>query len=160
MHREPAERYADARELAADLKRFVTGQLVGAHHYSRGVLAMRAIRRHPVIAAIALAVVALVVVGVIAFRRITAEQAATESRSRELLLGQARAMLETDPTAAVALLARYPDPPGSRAEADAVCAIALDAVSRGVSRHVLAGHAGPLRDVAFSPDGTELATTG
>jgi WD40 repeat protein len=160
MRREPAERYADARELAADLKRFVTGQLVGAHHYSRRVLAMRAIRRHPVITAVALSLVALIVVGVVALRRITAEQAATERRSRELLLGQARAMLETDPTAAVALVARYPDPPATRAEADAVRGIVLDAESRGVARQVLAAHGGAVRDAAFSPDGAELATVG
>jgi WD40 repeat protein/tRNA A-37 threonylcarbamoyl transferase component Bud32 len=156
MEREPDDRYANAGELAADLKRFVTGQLVGAHHYSRPVLIARAIRRHPVVAAIAVFAVALGLVGALAFRRIVAEQRATEARSRQLLLGQARALLDSDPTAAVALLQRYPAPAG--AEAEAVRAIALDAESRGVARHVLAGHTGFVRDVAFSPDGTKVAS--
>ena len=30
---DPAQRYADAGALAADLRRFVTGNLVGAHQY-------------------------------------------------------------------------------------------------------------------------------
>ena len=34
MARAPADRYADARGLAEDLRRFQAGQLVGAHRYS------------------------------------------------------------------------------------------------------------------------------
>jgi WD40 repeat protein/tRNA A-37 threonylcarbamoyl transferase component Bud32 len=156
MERERSARYANAGELAADIKRFVTGQLVGAHRYSRRVLVLRTIRRHPVIAAVAAFAVVLLVLGAVAVRRIVAEQAATESRSRELLLGQARAMVETDPTAAVALLGRYPDLP---AESPAVRAVALDAESRGVARHVLAGHTAALRGIAIAPDGKQLAST-
>ncbi|MCW5801561.1 MAG: serine/threonine protein kinase [Deltaproteobacteria bacterium] len=41
MARSPADRYPSARELAADLKRFQTGQLVAAHKYTRGELVAR-----------------------------------------------------------------------------------------------------------------------
>src|SRR5262249_55949268 len=46
MARNPADRYRTARELAQDLKRFVTGQLVAARVYSRAELVRRWIRRH------------------------------------------------------------------------------------------------------------------
>ncbi|HEY3804261.1 MAG TPA: protein kinase [Kofleriaceae bacterium] len=46
MAREPADRYASASELAADLRRFTTGQLVGAHHYGRRTLFARWLTRH------------------------------------------------------------------------------------------------------------------
>ena len=45
MAREPADRYATARELAEDLRRFATGQIVRAHEYSRRERARRFIRR-------------------------------------------------------------------------------------------------------------------
>ncbi len=35
MAREPAERYSSAADLAADVRRFTTGQLVSAHRYTR-----------------------------------------------------------------------------------------------------------------------------
>jgi len=157
MDRDPQARYANAGELAEELRRFVTGQLVRAHQYSRAVLVRRAIRRHPVAAVIGVFAVVLALSGGVALRRILAEKAATESRERQLLLGQARALLETDPTTSVALLKHYPDRAG---ENEAVRAIALDAESRGVARHVLAGHARDVRDVAFAPDGAQLASGG
>ncbi len=157
MAREPAARYADAGELCEELQRFVTGQLVRAHHYSRAVLVRRAIARHPLVAAIGVFALVLALLGAVAVRRIVVEKEAAESRGRELLLGQARALLDTDPTASVALLKRYPDRAG---ESEAVRAIALDAESRGVARHVLSAHTSDVRDVAFSPDGAELATAG
>ena len=46
MAREPADRYATARQLADELKRFSTGQMVGAHRYSRHERARRWVGRH------------------------------------------------------------------------------------------------------------------
>jgi serine/threonine protein kinase len=46
MARKPSERYASARELAEDLKRFQTGQLVSAHTYSLINLIGRRLRRY------------------------------------------------------------------------------------------------------------------
>ncbi|HMG55725.1 MAG TPA: protein kinase [Kofleriaceae bacterium] len=55
-------RYASAGELAADLRRFQTGQMVAAYAYSRGDLVRRFVRRHR--GAVALAAVFAAVVGV------------------------------------------------------------------------------------------------
>jgi hypothetical protein len=57
----PSERYRTAQEMAADLRNFQTGQLVGAHRYTTWQLFRRAIARHPVAVSFgALAAVALV----------------------------------------------------------------------------------------------------
>ncbi|HTR54102.1 MAG TPA: serine/threonine-protein kinase [Kofleriaceae bacterium] len=61
MARDPAARYGDARALAADLRRFQTGQLVSAHAYSPWQLAKRKLARHPVAIASAVALSALAV---------------------------------------------------------------------------------------------------
>jgi len=45
MSRSPDDRYPNGKELAEDLKRFQTGQLVGAHEYSRSTLVGRWLRR-------------------------------------------------------------------------------------------------------------------
>ena len=60
MRPEPAERYPTAKEMADDLRRYSTGQLVSAHVYSAGALARRWLRRHraAVTAAAALLVLA------------------------------------------------------------------------------------------------------
>src|SRR5262249_53746389 len=63
MARDASARYANAGELSEELKRFVTGQLVSAHHYSRAVLVRRAIRRHPLLAATAIFASVLALVG-------------------------------------------------------------------------------------------------
>jgi tetratricopeptide (TPR) repeat protein len=42
----PGERYADAGELATELRRFLTGQLVSAHRYTAGERLGRFVRRH------------------------------------------------------------------------------------------------------------------
>ena len=46
MARDQAQRYPTARELAEDLRRFLTGQIVGAHDYSRRICLMRFVRRN------------------------------------------------------------------------------------------------------------------
>ncbi len=82
MARDPARRYPTARELADDLRRFQTGQLVGAHQYSLGQLLRRWLRRHrAIVAVVAVAVVVLAVGGGLAIRRIlAAEQHADAER--------------------------------------------------------------------------------
>jgi tetratricopeptide (TPR) repeat protein len=73
MARDAAARYPSARELADDLRRFQTGQLVGAHRYSLGQLLRRWLRRHrTVLLATAAAAVAAIAIGVFALTRIIA----------------------------------------------------------------------------------------
>ena len=67
----PADRYADARELAQDLRKFQTGQLVGARRYTRRHLFARWLRRHRTAVAVAAAAfVILAVVGAASVRAI------------------------------------------------------------------------------------------
>ncbi|HEY1810951.1 MAG TPA: serine/threonine-protein kinase [Kofleriaceae bacterium] len=84
MARDPAARYRTARELADDLRRFQTGQLVGAHRYSAGQLLRRWMRRHrTAIAAVAAAAIVGIAVGVVALRRIFAAEALIEQQRAE-----------------------------------------------------------------------------
>jgi hypothetical protein len=58
MARERAQRYASAYDLAEDLKRFQTGQLVAAHRYSLAARVRRTIARHPAVALMTLVALA------------------------------------------------------------------------------------------------------
>jgi WD40 repeat protein len=82
MSRSPADRYANAGELVAELVRYRSGQLVGAHDYSRGELVRRWIRKHRllVIAASA-ALVALAIAGTIALLGIIRERDRADAQS-------------------------------------------------------------------------------
>ncbi|HET9993111.1 MAG TPA: serine/threonine-protein kinase, partial [Kofleriaceae bacterium] len=87
----PAQRYGDAGALAADLRRFVTGNLVGAYDYGAWARLVRFARRHRVALVVAgLSALALAVVAIVSVRRIVAERdqantarALAETRQRE-----------------------------------------------------------------------------
>jgi WD40 repeat protein len=147
MSRSPEGRYPSARELAEDLRRFQTGRLVSAHQYGRWTLFTRWLRRYraPVsVAAVALLVLA--VVGVVSVERVIAERNVARRRTEQLLLTQARGALERDPTEALAWLSTYPDDGEGWGE---VRSLAMDAVARGVARHVPP----PRGFFAFTADG-------
>lgn len=141
MAREPGQRYSNAGELAEDLRRFLAGRLVRAHHYSFAALAVRCMQQHR--AAIVVGLVLLAVAagfGVVGLRRIVAERNAAvearralEARQNALTLLQAQHSLRDEPTAALAWLKHHrPDPEqGWLAEA-----VAEEAVAHGVARHV------------------------
>ncbi len=123
-------RYADGTELAADLRRFLTGQLVAAHRYSRRERVVRFVKRYR--AATAVALIALGVIGVLSYVSITRivrerdvaenlrglalqeKQAAEEASAREaeraddLLIARASGLVATNPTVAVGLLHQLP----------------------------------------------------
>ena len=81
MAHDASQRYADASQLAADLKKFQTGQLVGAHRYSTWQLVRRFVHRHRTAFAIgAIAVTLLAVLGIVSVRRIIDERARTEEQ--------------------------------------------------------------------------------
>jgi tetratricopeptide (TPR) repeat protein len=73
MAPDPKDRYPSAQELAADLKRFETGQLVSVHSYSPLELLRRWLRRHraavTVAAVLTAALLAALVYGVAGIRR-------------------------------------------------------------------------------------------
>jgi tetratricopeptide (TPR) repeat protein/tRNA A-37 threonylcarbamoyl transferase component Bud32 len=76
-----ADRYPTAKQLADDLKKFQTGQLVGAHDYTARQLVARWVRRHRTAVAVGgVAVVALAAVGALAIHNVVQEQARTEQQ--------------------------------------------------------------------------------
>ena len=182
MSRDAAARYPTAKELADDLKRFQTGQMVSAHSYSRMAIIRRWLWRNRTPALVAAAsLVMLAVMGATSLRRIIREKdraedarrvaekaqiASEESRSRaeesrnDLILQQASAALERDPTAALAWLKLYPM---RGPKMPLVRDIAAQAYSFGVAKHVFHTAANPATvaktraPVSFSPDGKRLA---
>jgi tetratricopeptide (TPR) repeat protein len=82
----PVERYPTARELAADLRRFQTGQLVSAYRYSTRELLRRFVRRHRaaviVASALTAALVVAVATGFLAVRRQARIAEAERDRAR------------------------------------------------------------------------------
>src|SRR5262249_9671378 len=147
------ERYPSAKELAEDLKRFETGQLVSAHQYSVWALAQRWFRYHRVsMAVVAGCFVVLTAMGLVSLRRLIREHLA-EARRNQLLLVQARSSLDRDPTATVAWLKQYPaDATEWRAVRDAV----VQAENEGIAKHVIRSD---LALPALSPDGKMLVTS-
>ena len=74
---DPAVRYQNARALAEDLQRFLTGQLVASHHYSTREKIVRFIRKNRKFSA---ALAALVLVGTFAQIRIIHERNRADRR--------------------------------------------------------------------------------
>jgi eukaryotic-like serine/threonine-protein kinase len=152
----PAERYATARELAEDLKRYLTGQLVSVHRYSFAQLAQRWLARHrTAVTVAAIGLLALTATGVISVARIRRERDVAEARNAELILSQARASLEEEPTTAIAWLKLYPL---NAPDWGAARIMAADARNRGIAQRILRGPAATVSSVAFSPDGRTLAS--
>ncbi len=75
MAPDPSERYQHAGELADELRRFLTGQLVGAHQYSAFERVGRFVKRHKAAVVVSLfAAVAFGVFGTLAVKRIVHER--------------------------------------------------------------------------------------
>jgi hypothetical protein len=147
---EPETRYANAGALGEDVRRFLSGQLVAAHRYTSRQRLGRFAKRHrgaliiAAAAAVALAVLAWVSVSRVLSERDSATQArrdaereklaAEQARDRlaerndALVVTQARALLESNPTEALATLKQL-DPKSPRL--DEAKAVAQAAVMRG-----------------------------
>jgi WD40 repeat protein len=170
MARAPADRYATARELAADLKRFQTGQLVTAQVYGRWSLTRRWVhknRGYVALAAVAAAALSMIAIGLV--RRVVEERQIAEARGRqatiaatkaearknELVLAQAQAAIPRDPTAALAWLKNFPVlDDGALPD---IAAMVEEAEASGVARHVWRGDDWVV-GVAVSRDGSKVAT--
>jgi WD40 repeat protein/tRNA A-37 threonylcarbamoyl transferase component Bud32 len=163
MAREPDDRFATAKEMADELKRFQTGQLVTSHRYTPRELIGRWLRRHRAAVAVAsIAVAALVAIGGVALwrivdekRRANREAAEAIEHSDQALLAQAREALARDPTASLHALAQLSV--GSKAWGDARL-VAADAAQRGIA--VELPGATRAHALAFSPDDRALAVAG
>jgi WD40 repeat protein/tRNA A-37 threonylcarbamoyl transferase component Bud32 len=158
----PADRYPSGKELAEDLKRFQTGQLVTARSYPTRTLVWRwALRHRALVTAAVAALLAATIASVIGIDRVIDERNQAErargdavrsaraavSRSEELILQQALSSLPRDPTAAVAWLKDYP-----LHEPERVATMLDEARAAGVARHVWR-HKAWLYGVAIVPGG-------
>jgi WD40 repeat protein len=162
MARDKAARYPTARELADDLRRFQTGQLVGAHHYTTRQRVARWLRRHRALAVAA--ALALAVGGVSVWRVLAERGAAMTARDRAVAaanragVAQARAALAHDPALALAWLHDMATMSMSSAgpEWDAARVIAADALAQVPAQHVLRGHRA--RPRGLRADGMRVVT--
>ena len=171
MARDPGQRYSSATELAADLRRFTTGQLVGAHHYDRATLMRRWLVRHraPITVGSILAVL-LVISATLGIRGILAERdrvsaqrdiAVAETDRAETKLasalyekGLAAEAAREWPRAALyyAAARRHHDTP------EAAWAAGLAEARAVVPSVRYTGHSAWVHAVAISPDGERIAT--
>ncbi len=166
MSPSPAGRYADAGVLAEDLRRFTTGQLVAAHHYTVRDLLGRWLRRHRIAVGIsAFALVMLAAIAVLAVRRVVAARddaddaaAIAVRRADDVTLEHAESMLTYDPTRAAVLLRslKSEDPEVWRR----VSAILDSALARGVARGRVAHPGSQSSRIAASPSGDLVASVG
>ena len=182
MAYEPSKRYPSAAEFADDLRRFQTGQLVAAHHYSARERLRRLLRRYRGPLAVAGAsLVLLAIVSVVSLSRIIAERdeaqvardqaenardtaalAREESESARLsaerqadalALEQARIAAHDQPGRTIELLSDLHD----REDWARLRMIAADAAAQGLGKN-LVGHTAGASRLAFSPDGRLLVS--
>jgi WD40 repeat protein len=179
MDRDPEKRYPDAAALTEELKRFQAGKLVAAHDYSMGELATRWLKKNRKLVALgALSLIGFGVLGAVAVNNIAeerneadaqraravaeasrAEQARVQAVKRrdELLLAQARALVDEDPSKALATLGQLPETAEGWRDAQDV---AVDALAAGVTARLHNGHKGAVWALAVSPDGKLLVSGG
>ena len=169
MAHDPAARYASAKELADELRRFTAGKLVASHSYSFGQLLRRWIARYRVTLAVGIAaLVILALVGVLAIvnvmserdlangERLKAEAAQDRASTKydRLLYGLAKQALSSDPSHAAAWLKLMSDRGLSW---DRTQQVAVEAARLGIARE-LYGHTQDIELVAVTPDGTHVVT--
>ena len=171
---EAADRYPDAVALGEDVRRFLAGQLVAAHQYTRRQRLARFAKKYR--GALAVAAVASIAVAGLAWygvhRILTERDIADEARRVAILESQtskerlsavqdrderrtvanARALVATNPTAAVATLKQLPA--GSK-YSDEARTVAQSAVARGVVWGQQTTTAYTIQAL-LSPDGSKL----
>nr|HEX4312462.1 protein kinase [Kofleriaceae bacterium] len=98
MAQEPPDRYPDAGAVAVELRRFLTGQLVGAHRYTAWQRVARFVRKHrAAVGVAAIATATLAVGGTLALRDVLASRdRADRERDIAVIRGQAAEQLVDD----------------------------------------------------------------
>jgi WD40 repeat protein len=158
MARDPAARYPTAEEMAEDLRRFQTGQLVGSHRYTRWQLLRRFMSRHRMaLTAGATALAATLTVGGLALTRIVAQSRAERAALLESLQGQSvQALVDGEPMkAAAAIVPVYRERPNDPVVRFLVArALAtIDPLERS-----LTGHPRRVNSATFDREGARVVT--
>ncbi len=163
---DPATRFPDAGAMVAELERFLAGRLIASRRYTPFERLLRFVGRHRVAAlAVVIAALALAIGGAFAFDRVLSARARAEDALDEavherevaqdllttMTLARAQSMMETNPTAAVALVRSL----ATGARWREVRALVAEAEQHGVPRS-LAGVAVPRR-IAIAPVASRAA---
>ena len=107
MAADKTQRYRTARELAQDLHRFQTGQLVGAHRYTAAERLRRWVRRYRgMVAVTAIASAILIAYGAWSVRRIVAERREAEAKATAAATAQREAAVQRDEAITQSMLVR------------------------------------------------------
>jgi len=94
MAKEPANRYASARELAAEVERFLSGALVDAYHYKLSERLARFIRKHRLVL-LSGATALLLIIAVSAFYNVRLYQAHGSEQAARFRAEETREVAET-----------------------------------------------------------------
>ena len=165
----PADRFATAKELADELRRYASGQLVASHSYSLSLLLRRWLWKHRAAVSIAgVSFVVVAVVGILTLRAVlrahdTADEASrTAAFHREIaarepddvMLAEAQKELGHDPSAAAAQLGLLTADGIQRAAAHDIAARAAEL---GLAWE-LRGHTDDVEHLVVAHDGGHVAT--
>ncbi len=158
MARDVAVRYRTAKELAADLRRFQTGQLVRAHDYTGWQRFSRWVRRHRTAVAVAMvAVVALAIVGALSVQRVIRARRVADARLTASLVDRGRqGLLAADYRSAAVNLSRAYARGADLSQVRLMLPLALRAFSAEVAT---LAHAARIWEVNYSADGSLLLVT-
>ncbi|MBL8913848.1 MAG: serine/threonine protein kinase [Archangium sp.] len=145
----PGQRYQTMQVFREELESWLAGRRVSAYGYGVGELVARWLRKHRAAVTVSvLALMTIAVVGVYAVRRVIEERDVANRRAVELTLVEARTAVTRDPTATLAWLLTLP--PGESAEVQR--ALGLEALARGVSKHVLGPHESAVNGLLFASE--------
>jgi serine/threonine protein kinase len=155
------ERYHTARGFAEDLDRFLKGQLVASHRYSRRERYARWLKRHRLSVTIAtVALLTLAIGGYISIARTIRERdradralVITREQNEQLQLSHALTLVPTHPTGAVALVRHL-----AAKHWETARAVAMAARARGVAYGLPASQF--TRSLEMSADGIRVLSAG
>jgi WD40 repeat protein len=177
MAKEPARRYATAAELAEDLRRFLGGEPIHARPAGRVERLWRWCRRNPTVASLMAAVAGSLLAGMVAASyfavragrgeqealqqadRARQERLQSERRRYGAEINLAQRAWKNGQTTLVQELLHTQEPHDESPDLRGFEWYYLQRLCR-MDLETLQGHAGPIRCLAFSPDGRWLASAG